>query len=1361
MRKKNKTKLLLITAITTAITFSGAISYTSGLHLKEAKAATQNKEIVDLRIVNTTDIHGQLNSKDYEQGVDYNNGGLARVFDLIQKTRGELPKENTFTLDNGDVLYDYTTEYIFSEDQNEIQPIYKAMAKIGYDAITLGNHEFDYGYEYLLKQLNGSGLRDITVVSNVVDSKTGEYPFLENMLITRTMKSADGDKVEVTVGIIGETIPTLTSKTHSYTGILKTEDMVLNVKTQAAKLKEMGADIIIALAHTGMGPEEPELNFKNVAYALTKIPEVDVVISGHEHNLFPTTDSTSPYLKLPGVDKQTFLVNGKNVVMAGDRGEAIGVVDLTLEVVGDEVTIVDRSSEVRMVNEKNTTENKTIASGFGKWEDELLEYSTEILAEVDPEVSIQNFYGMMGDNTAIQLLNDSRMYYALNYINTTGKKYQDYPIVAASTYASFGVTNINDFINIKDEITESDLSVMQPYNNYMYLYTITGKQLKEWLEWSASAYETTTKSVPWTNSTMAGLMNETNLKSLLKEEWLNDWSTFYVFDGVDYKIDPSVDPRYDQSGNRISDNRRITSVTYNGAEVTDSTKLIIACNKITQPQDANRGVEKQVALNGFVRTQSVLSKYINLLHKSGSIVPVIDDNWNVVLPTGYQFIAKAPFYGKDLVQKNDWFIKFLKEDKQYQYFTASYKQKSVDGLAPHIIIAPTKTGPTASEYEIAVNAFDESQIKSLRFLKGDFGTDLDGWMVAKVIDHSFTVYDNGTYTIYAEDIHGNKAVKKIVINNFREDMLDTPTVDVYTNRKTKISGKAEPSATIIFDAYTGTYETKVGLTGSYSYSLPAQPSGSTVYVYVRNEAGMESERAAVTVKRTGPNQPDVNPINNNIGYITGTTNDTDATVIAIVDDTVYVSNKGAKDLFINAAEIYKEDYTIVETIVDVQDTGYFIMLIPPQAAGATVSVYNLDHVSRVSRVTSMKVEELAPNAPEVFEVSNIERSITGYVPNYSGKGINVTLLIGDHSYSTKSDEDGYFSFTFADQLHVGQIIKVFASDYKNGASRKSYETEVTVNDIAGYVKNSSYLQLGRMTNKSTYIQGTYFEESMVYLAISEGEGINFTNTLTTIYPNDMNKLLYELDHKLAVGTKIYVMSRLADGKIRMVAMTEVVAGIPDQPSLVTSLTNTAKTVEVISEKDCEITLTIGDLVYRTKEYKYSDILKQYIYTLPIDRVLSGTDFTIVATNGSGSSEIFKSKVIKAAPELPQVNTIYAGDTKITGKIELLDYTTANESSILAEANAATGTVSDAGTTSTDEKADKEGDRFKDAPSKVAKTQTRIFATIGSKTYEGTIDNKGNFTIEIPKQKEGKAIKVFGMNKAGRGPLVVVKVVKAQ
>jgi len=1341
---ERKTKKIIAIVITTTVALFGALWNTNLIKVQVAQAATEKKETVDIRIINTTDIHGQLNSMDYEQGVDYNIGGLARVYDLIQKARQEKPDNNTFTLDVGDVLYDYTTEYIFSESQNEIQPIYQAMAKIGYDAITLGNHDFDYGYEYILNQLDGSGLRDVAVVSNVVDSKTGEYPFLENMLITRKMETSTGKEIEIKVGIIGETIPTLTSKTENYTGILKTEDIVANVTWQAAKLKEMGADVIIALAHTGMGTEKPELNFKNVAYALTLIPEVDVVVCGHEHNLFPTTDKTSPYYKLPNVDKNTYLINGKNLVMAGDRGRAIGVVDLTLEVSKDKsVSIADRSTELRLVTDQSVEEDQSIASLNEKWKERLLEYSTDIIGKIDNGVAIQNFYGLLGDNTAIQLLNDTKISYALGFANTTGIAYKDYPIIAASVYASYGETSIDDFINMKDQITESELTKIQPYNNYLYVYSITGKQLREWLEWSASAYETTSQNVTWTDSTMSALMKDNKLKSLIKEEWMNDWSSFYIFDGIDYVINPYVGPRYDISGNRISSNTRIQSITYNGKEITDSTKLLLATNKITQPTDANRGIEKQVALNGFNRGQLILSKYMKQLSNSGNLLPQVDYNWKVDFEDTYQFIVKAPYYADSLLKGTKWYANSLEKKDQYNYYSASYPSVKEDTAAPHIVLAPTKTGATGSAYKVAVNVSDSSEMKVIRFMKGEYDISYSGWTAAKnITDHTFTVYENGTYSIYAEDIRGNKIVRKLVISNFSEDLLGTPTVQYYTNRKTKITGTAEPGTTIVFEADTGIYESKVGITGKYSYSLPAQRSGSEVIVYSKDyKTEKESERLTIKVNRTGPNQPSVSPINNNDGYISGSTYDTDASVIAIIGDKVYVSDKGGKTLYENAIEIYDPALKIVETSINIYDSRYYTITLPSQEAKAKVTIYNLDHLSRISRANSLIVSDVSPNAPVVYEVSNIERTLAGYIPTTKNMLYDVYLDINGTMYNAKSDKDGAYTFDFNEQLKAGQILEVYTTDVKNGATRESYHTKVIVNDIQDFVRlNSTYLTLKKVTNKSNYISGTYLEEGTIYLAICEGEGENFTNDLYIINTDSFSRIMFELSEKLSVGAKIYAMARYTDGNILLANMTEVLAGRPDTPSILEDVTNSAKSVQVIADKDCEVLLKIGTKTYTSSKYQYDKTKEQYLYSFITDRELSDTLISITATNLSGTSDVFSSKVIKAAPDSPQVKTVKAGAKKVTGKIELLDYEVINEDS-------KEGKIED--TT-----------LFKDAQPMVAKTQTRIFALIGKKTYEGVLDNEGNFTIKILAQVEGTAIKVWGENKAGRGPLIKVVVVAA-
>ncbi len=1309
-------------------------------HLSSTKAATE-PETVDLRIMGTTDLHGQLNSKDYEKGVDYNNGGLARLSDLIKRTKNEVSAESVILLDAGDTLYDYTTEYIFSENQQVIQPIYKAMATIGYDAITLGNHDFDYGYDYILNQLKGSGLKDITVLSNVTDSKTGEHPFQENMIITRTLTTSAGNKVEVKIGILGLTIPTLTGKTHSYVGLLKGEDMVSNAKTQAAKLKQKGADVVVALAHTGIGSEAPELNFKNVAYALTKISDVDVVICGHEHNQFPTTDYSSPYFKLPYVEKSTYLMNDKNVIMAGNRGNSLGVVDLRLTVYKDGgYRISDRRSELRLVTADTTKENKTLAGLYGEWDKQMLHYSNDIIAELKEGELIQNYYGMLGDNPAIQLLNDAKIDYAQRFVQTKGSKYVNYPIIAASNYYAYGIPSTVNYVNISDSITESELSSIQPYNNYLYIYTITGKQLKEWLEWSASAYETAALPSKWSSSTMNGLMKDYQLNSLLREDWMNDWSSFTVFDGVNYVMNSSNEPRYDISGNKISSSNRISRITYNGKNITDDMEFLLVANKITSPKAANQGVESQAILGGFVRTQTVLSKYINEISDNGSILPQLDYNWNVGLASDNSFITRVPNQGENFFEGTPWYKKLLSKADGYSYYEAAYPKKDKDTISPHIIATQVITAPTASPYKVAVHVTDASELRTVQYIKGereeaDFIRSGGSLLEA---DNTFTVVENGVYTIYAEDVAGNKSTYRLVVNNFDDKLLATPTVDSYTNRKTKITGRGEPLTKVFITAPTGNYVTKVAKDGTFSYGLPAQTSGSKLTVYLKDEEkNLESARVTVEVKRTGPNLPAVNDINNIQNTITGNLKDDDAVLIAVVEDTVYVPSNGGKELYMANTEIYNPELDIVKAKFVKDNQNNFTMTVGPLPAGAAVKLYSLDHISRNSREASKVVQQLGPDAPVVYDISNIERRLGGYVPN-TKKSIQVNIKIGSSTHTVKTDKDGNFSLRFSNQLQKGEYIQVQAVGSMNGATRRSFTTSVKVRDIEEFIKPASTsLIIDQITNESILISGLSSDDSTIYLAINTGNDNRMENTLETLKTDVDGSFQFKLEEKLPVGTKVYAMARFTDGKILHATKYTVIEGRPDKPVLVKRVTNTDKQLQVISKKDCNIEVRIGSKSYSSKNYQHDKEKKQYIYTVDINRTVSDSEVKITSTNQAGTSEELVLYIIKAAPDQPTVAAVKAGDTTITGKVELYEY------------------IPEEGTEKNTDKTTPK--RFKNAPKKVAKTQTRVFAQIGDQVYEGSITNTGKFKIELPALKAGTEIMVWGSNKAGRGPLIKITV----
>ena len=1280
-------------------------------------AKSSGKEEAELRFIFTTDIHGQLNSKDYETGLDYGIGGLARAYDLIMQARNELPGNNSFTFDVGDTLYDYTTEYIFAEDQNEIQPIYRAMALVGYDAITLGNHDFDYGYSYILRQLKGSGLMNKTIVSNVVDSKTDEYPFLENMLITREVKTTSGKKAKVTIGVIGETIPHLNGKTDNYTGILKTEDIVINVEKQAVKLKEQGADIIVVLAHSGIGDENPELNFKNVSYALTKIDEVDMILCGHEHRNFPTTDKTSPYLSLPGVDKTTFLVNGKNLVMANDRGRSIGLVDLKVDVSGDKVKIVNRESNLRYVSDYKTTENEEMRTLYGSWETEFLKYANDIIGELGKGEKISNFTGILEDTTAIQLINDAKRSHALRYINTQAKQYKDYPVVSVSSYYSYGLKSETDYVNISDKFTEADLAIIQPYNNYLYLYEITGAQLKEWLEWTASAFETTNGTKKWSNKTMSELMSSSGLRSLIKEEWLTDWSSFYIFDGVDFTINPTFEPRYDISGNKINNSNRVTNITYNGKEVTNDTKLIMASNKITGPKEANKGIETQYISKSFYRTQAILSDYIRILSKTGSILPTPDNNWKVNL-TDREFLIMLPTIGDVDAKKSPWYIKDLKTENGYTYYKAKSVIASSDTTPPNLYIVPTVIDSTGTGYDVVVDGIDVSGIKKIRYMSGDYGLDFENWdMQSEIQGNSFKANYNGTYSVLAEDNNGNKIVKKIVIDNISDQVIATPKVETYTNRKSAIKGTGEPHTKIVISANTGIYETKILSNGSFSYALPSQPSGSKVTIYAKDEkTGRESKKVSVTVKRTGPNQPKLNYVYNISETITGYINDDDATVVALVGDNVYVAKKGGKDRYMGSVDLYDEDKNIIETDITIMDNKYTIY-IPYLNTGETISVYNIDHLNRISRVNTTKVAELGPNLPIVNQVSNVERVISGNVSSTTKNTIfNVYVEVNGRTYNGSSDKKGNFSVSLDEQLQSGQEIYVYATDEYLGRERTSGIKKVIVEDIDGLTTSSNeILTIDGLTNKENYITGRYhIGNETIYIATIKKVRNTLSNELYQVTTDESGEFSLLLDETLKSGTKIYAMARFVDGPIIAVSSNEVIGTKPTKPYVLEPINNSQKVVYVVTDEDCEVTVKIGKTAYTSKKYEYNEELNSYVYEVEVGRSNSSTITKVYAKNSAGFSTVLKGEVVKLAPDSPTMNKVTDTDKEITGIIDLL------------------------------------GDKGEN---------TKVYAKVGTKTYAGTIDDKGNFTINIKKQKVSTKIYVWGEHDGNRGPLTQIVVVK--
>lgn len=1267
---------------------------------------TEKKEKVNLRFILTTDLHGTVSSMDYIGGTSFPNAGLSRAYQLIESAREEVGRSNALTLDAGDVLFDASMEYVLDQDSDAIQPIYQAMALVGYDAITLGNHDFDYGKEYILRQLSGSGLMDKVVVSNLKNSKDDSYPFLRNMMITREAISESGEKVTVNIGIIGETIPTLSTKTDNYTGIWKGEDIVENVRKESKLLKEQGADIVVALVHSGFGDEEPEYMASNAAYALTKIDEVDVVLCGHEHNAFPDEKTNLYYNSMPGVDVANGTVNGKVVVMAKSLARSIGVADLTLEYdkTSDNFEIITKKGENRHVSDYKTTENKAIVNTFSEWKEEMESYRSQEIATLKDGATIQNYFSLFEDSNALQLQNDARIAYARRYIERFDKTYANYPVIAAASNYSFGANSAEDFVQISGKIKQSDLFTLQSYRQYTCIYKVTGAQLREWMEWTAGMYNTMNA-------------NDKEGTMLIADEWMDQWQNFFVFDGIYYTIDPYVAPRYNIDGIKINNTRRITDLTYNGKSVTDDMEFIIASNSLSSLSNTNplfKWAKTQMVRNLY-RTQVLITEFLQSEVKMGAYEPVCDNNWKLALKENQKYIVKLPVIADKITTQKSWYDKTLVKNEEYNFYQCSNKKSNLID-EPYIVVAPGVLDPIATGYEIYVDAFSSAGVKSVKYILGNQTLVPGDWIQARTVEnHKLKISSNVKCSILVEDNKGYTKLYTLLVDNIGAKGMAVPKVWSYSNKKAAVTGRAEGSVTVFVETESGkTYKGKSLTDGSYSISVPAQKAGSYLYVYAKDETNdRQSEKVKVKVKRSGPDILTVDKYSNNSDALTGCTNEDGALVIAMVDSIrrIYVPKFGGKERLEQCTDLDVDGFSIIEVEETMDKDGNFKMYLPDLEIGSSIRLYNIDHVGRLSRSVSVTVQKGGPYTPDIIPIHSADTVLYGNVKSSSdNKELLVTVKFDDKVVKGQTDVSGYFAIDLGTTLPMGKEIVVYAEDVKNTSYRYSKNAKVVVEDVA------SQKQFGNMTVSdieygTKEIKITYLPEREITVILPTDKGIKIVDGKT----NSQGTYTYRLNEKLRSGELVYAYQRNNIGKLLALDSNIVKYEKPALPKLLTKLTNTNKTMKVLTDQDCSLYVLVGDRLYESKNGKYSEDQKGYVHSINIEKVNSGTVITINAINTTSMSEPLVVLVEKNAPDMPTVKTIIVDSISIEGKVDLF---------LLDSTEKAT----------------------------VKNSKTKVYAKINNINYPGVIDAEGKFTIQVPKLKAGDVIKVYASNKNGYGPI---------
>lgn len=460
-------------------------------------------------VLETTDLHSNVMSYDYYKLAPDPSVGLERTATLIRAARSEF--NNTLLFDAGDTiqgtpLADYQALVARPHCDQELA-IYKAMDTLGYDAGTIGNHEFNYGLGFL-SQVTATPF-DVTgvpvehckgpnypfVLSNVFSLKTGKPLYAPWRVIKRTIsvRTPDGQTREATIhiGLLGFTPPPIMDWDRlNLQHKVRVMGVVEAAKKYMPEVQKAGADIIIAIVHGGMNtsPYTPEM--ENASWYLSEVPGIDVMLLGHSHQIFPDpTNSKSHYSHMHDVDNVRGFVHGVPAVMGDFYGKALGVIDLALAW-HDGHWHVDRSathSQVRSIRNADGTyvaPDLEIAALVKPEHEATIAYVKTPIGRSD--FAMSTYFAAAGDVSALQIVNMAQRDYVQKYIAANLPQYANLPVISGASPFKAGFGGANDFT----DIPSGPLAIRNAADLYLYANTLAavktnGAGIRAWLEQSA------------------------------------------------------------------------------------------------------------------------------------------------------------------------------------------------------------------------------------------------------------------------------------------------------------------------------------------------------------------------------------------------------------------------------------------------------------------------------------------------------------------------------------------------------------------------------------------------------------------------------------------------------------------------------------------------------------------------------------------------------------------------------------------------------------------------------------------------------------------------------------------------------------
>ncbi|MFG3420467.1 bifunctional metallophosphatase/5'-nucleotidase [Micromonospora sp. NPDC049460] len=548
----------------------------------------------DLTILGTSDTHGNVYNWDYYKDAEYddskhNDVGVAKLATLVNQIRTERRGKATLVLDAGDTIQGTPLATFYAKQEpitttGATHPMANAMNVLGYDAVTLGNHEFNYGLPLLAKWISQLGFP--ALAANAVNVATGKPAFLPFVIKKVSVGFA---APPLRVGILGLTNPgsAIWDKAN-VEGRLRFDDMIATAAKYVPIMRERGADIVLISAHGGdsgtssYGPELPNEN--PTALIAEQVPGIDAILFGHAHaevaEKFVTNARTGEQVLLTEPSKWGQRLSRMDFTLARERGRW-------------KIT----KKTAALLNTNTVVEDPAVLAAVRAQHQKTVAYVNQVVARSTVELS-----------AAESRYKDTPILDFINHVQTevvgqalAGTSYAALPVLSIA--APFSRTAVFPAGDVKIR----DVAGLYVFDNTLEAVVLSGAEVRAYLEYSAKYFRTLAPGAPVDPETIS-------------DPAVPDYN-YDVFSGLEYDIDIS----------RLV-GQRVTRLVLPGTDtpVADNAQFVVAVNNYRRSGGGNfPGIVKTQVYN---EQQEIRQLLIDWAQAKGAIDPAdfYQPNWKLV-----------------------------------------------------------------------------------------------------------------------------------------------------------------------------------------------------------------------------------------------------------------------------------------------------------------------------------------------------------------------------------------------------------------------------------------------------------------------------------------------------------------------------------------------------------------------------------------------------------------------------------------------------------------------------------------------------------------------------------------------------------